>query len=93
MSDTITDLRADLFATLRAIKDGSIDIDRAKAINDTAQVIINSAKVEVDYARATGGEPASGFMEADTTPRIGDKRRTATGEIVTTPTGVVHRMK
>ncbi|TYP71566.1 MULTISPECIES: hypothetical protein [Nitrosomonas] len=49
--NNITELRAILFDTLRGLKDKSIDIEHAKAISDTAQVIINSAKVEADYAK------------------------------------------
>ena len=53
----IDDLRKHLFETLEALKDkkAPMEIDRAKAISDIAQTIINSAKVEVDYAKATGG--------------------------------------
>lgn len=39
-----------------------MDIDRAKAICDVGQVIINSAKVEVDYCKATG-KAGSAFLE------------------------------
>jgi hypothetical protein len=66
---TINDLRATLFDTLAAIKAGTLDIDRAKAINDVAQTIINSAKVEVDNARISGGT-GSGFLCDDTPPRL-----------------------
>jgi len=38
-----------------------MDIDRAKAIVNAAQAIINSAKVEVAFINATG-MPASSFM-------------------------------
>jgi|ADurb_Cas_03_Slu_FD_contig_61_580665_length_1097_multi_1_in_0_out_0_2 hypothetical protein len=51
----ITDLRATLFDTLEAIKAGKLDIDRAKAINEVAQTIINTAKVEVDHMKISGG--------------------------------------
>lgn len=50
----LTELRGHLFDTLRALKSKSIDPEQAKAISDTAQTIINSAKIEVDYLRATG---------------------------------------
>ncbi len=40
-----------------------MDIDRAKAINDVAQTIINSAKVEVDALKIIGGT-GSGFIPA-----------------------------
>jgi len=54
----IEDLRDHLFAALESLadKDEPMDIDRAKAISDVAQTIINSAKVEIDYLRAMGGE-------------------------------------
>lgn len=71
MSNDITDLRTHLFDALKGLKDGSIDIEKAKAISDIAQVIVNSAKVEVDYAKATGSK-GSGFLEkaADLPPGI-----------------------
>jgi len=58
----ITELRSILFDTLRGLKDKTLDIEQAKAINDTAQVIINSAKVEVDHAKITGGIPSTNFL-------------------------------
>ena len=54
MTDNIDALRAALFDTLRGLKTGDCDIDRARAINETAQVIINTAKVEIDHLRLTG---------------------------------------
>ena len=55
-NETITDLRAHLFAVLAGLrdKDNPMDIERAKAISDVAQVVINSAKVEVDYMKIAG---------------------------------------
>lgn len=61
--DNINSLRSILFDTMRGIKDGSIDVEKAKTISDIGQVIINSAKVEVDAMRATGSE-GSGFIPA-----------------------------
>jgi hypothetical protein len=55
MSDNNIDaLRGHLFDALKGLKDGSVDIDKARAISGVAQVIINTAKVEVEYAKATG---------------------------------------
>lgn len=67
MSHTINDLRAVLFDTLHAVKTGTMEIDRAKTVSDIAQTIINSAKLEVDYAKATGADVGSQFIEQ---PRI-----------------------
>ncbi len=61
----VTALRTTLFDTLRALgdKENPMDIDRAKAINEVAQTIINSAKVEVDALKIIGGT-GSGFIPA-----------------------------
>lgn len=52
---TINDLRETLFATLEGVKSGSIDLDKARQINEVAKTIVETAKVEVDYLRVTGG--------------------------------------
>lgn len=61
---SITDLRAHLFDTLAALRDkeAPMDIDRARAVSEVAKVIVDSAKVEVEYLRATGGGESS-FIE------------------------------
>lgn len=58
----IDDLREDLFDTIKGLKNKSMDIDRAKAIAEVAQTIINSAKVEVDYIRATESRTGTEFF-------------------------------
>jgi hypothetical protein len=69
MSNDITELRSVLFDTLRDLrnKEATIDIERCSAINDIAQTIIQTAKVEVDHMRVTGGTSSSGFLPAPTT--------------------------
>lgn len=64
----IDDLRNHLFATLEALRDDDkpMEIDRAKAIADVARVIVESAKVEVNFIEATG-EAGSGFIKAEPT--------------------------
>lgn len=58
----IADLRSHLFETLDALRGQKpMDIDRAKAIADVAQVIVNSAKVENDFIKRTGSK-GSGFI-------------------------------
>jgi hypothetical protein len=75
--NTITGLRDIMFKTLRGIQDGTVDVDKAKAINDTAQTIINSAKVEVEFLKATGSPASTGFIGGDNKMK----------EITNTPTG------
>jgi hypothetical protein len=65
MSETVADLRKHLFATLSGLRDGTVTIDTAKAISEVSQVIINSAKVEVEYARVTDGA-SSAFLAGET---------------------------
>lgn len=65
-------LRAELFATLRAVKAGTLQLDQARAVNDIAKTLVDSAKVEVAYIQATGsGE--SGFIEPEPAmPKLGN---------------------
>lgn len=60
----IEDLRNHLFATLEALQDEDkpMEIERAKTIADVAQVIVNTAKIEVDFIRATGRSQGTGFI-------------------------------
>lgn len=69
---TISDLRDQLFDTLAKLKTGKIKAEDAKTISEISQVIINTAKVEVEYIKATGSD-GSGFFhsrpgEIDVTP-------------------------
>ena len=63
MKNKIEDLRNHLFATLEALqdKDNPMDIDRARAIAEVAGKITDSAKVEVEMLRITGGT-GTGFI-------------------------------
>lgn len=56
-------LRAAIFDTIAKLKEGKIDINQAKAIGDLGQVIINSAKVEVQYAQVNEKASSSFFLE------------------------------
>lgn len=62
MKNKIEDLRNHLFEALEMLKDGEMDIDRAKAVSGVAQTIINSAKVEVDYLRLTEQRSGTQFI-------------------------------
>lgn len=69
---TINDVRTHLFAVLDGLasKTTPMEIERAKAICEAAQTIINSAKVEVEYVKATGGNAQSPFLEPNATPAL-----------------------
>lgn len=91
-NDDLAGLRAVLFDTLRGLKDGSVKPELAKAINDVGQTLINSAKLEVDYLKATGTNVGTGFI-----PVCGPEKPGSS----TTPTGIktisgnstIHRMR
>lgn len=67
----IQDLRDHLFETIELLKDddSKMTIDRAKAIAEVAQAIINSAKLEVEFIKAIdkteGFYPSTGFIEPE----------------------------
>ena len=57
----LSDVRDHMFAAMERMDDDSLtpeqlkmEIDKAKSIAMVGSVIINSAKVEVDYIKATG---------------------------------------
>ena len=60
----IEDLRNHLFATLEALQDDEnpMEFERARTIADVAQVIVNSAKIEIEFIRATGRSEGTGFI-------------------------------
>jgi hypothetical protein len=63
--DKIQDLRHHLFETIEMLKEGDIEIDKAKAISEVAQVIINSAKVEVQFLKEMGSNRHTGFIQLE----------------------------
>jgi hypothetical protein len=78
LRNKIQDLRDHLFETIEALKDQDkpMDLERAKAIAEVAQVVINSAKVEVEFMKATGAAKSTGFLPEEEEPvrqkRIGN---------------------
>lgn len=64
MKNNIDDLRDHLFETLEALRDTDdpMDIKRAKTIADVAQTVINTAKIELEFAELTGAA-ISGFID------------------------------
>jgi len=68
MSNTIDDLRAALFDTIRGVRDGSLPLEQAKAIAELSQTMINAAKVQVEYLRVVEGRKADFFEPVDDRP-------------------------
>ncbi len=67
MKNRVEDLRNHLFETLEALKDkeAPMDIERARAVAMIAKEITDSARVEVEYAKVTGQDLGSGFLQND----------------------------
>ena len=65
MKNKIEDLRNHLFETLEDLRDKEhpLDIERARAIAEVAQVIVDSAKAENTFIQITGSD-GSGFIES-----------------------------
>lgn len=69
MSNDLTTLHTHLFETLAELRAGTMPLDRAQAIRDVAQTVINAAKVEVDYIKATDGRRGTtGLIDAGRKP-------------------------
>ncbi|WP_016971633.1 hypothetical protein [Pseudomonas tolaasii] len=70
MKNKIEDLRNHLFVTIESLLDTDkpMEIGRAKAIAEVAQVMINSAKVEVDMVKALGAGNGTGFLQIEQEP-------------------------
>lgn len=62
MAKKIQDLRETLFDTIDQIKSGKLDVEKAKAITNIAQVIVNSAKAEVDFLKNVSQQGDTGFI-------------------------------
>ena len=72
MKNKIKDLRNHLFVAIEALLDDDkpMDIDRAKTVADVAQVMINSAKVEVELMKVTGWTGSDFFENAEYKPAL-----------------------
>lgn len=85
MTNHISTVRQHLLDTLADLrnKDNPMDIDRARAVADVASVIVNTAKVEVEYLKATN-QTHTPFLEVP--PDAGF--RTITAEETPLPNGI-----
>ena len=90
MKNKIDDLRDHLFATLEALRDPDkpMEIERARTIATVAQTVVNSAKVEVDYIKATGAKGSAFIPDA---PALAPPKPDA--EAAKKPRVIVHRIK
>lgn len=64
MSNHISTVRQHLLDTLADLRDpaNAMSVDRARAIGQIASVLVDTARVEVDYLKATG-QASTPFLE------------------------------
>ena len=82
MKNKIEDLRNHLFAALEGLSDREkpMEIDRALAIAEVAQVVINSAKVEVEFLKTQQGNvKATDFIPVEPVPPAALRNRIGNG--------------
>ena len=82
----ISTLREELLGTLRDLRNRAnpMEPDRARAVAQVVSVLVDSARVEVEYIKATG-QDVSNFID-------GMKAPDAPPAISHTPTGTLHRL-
>lgn len=97
-------LRTHLFNTLQALQDkeNPMDIDRARTICQVGDVIIDSAKAEIDFARVIGNvetqffhKPSPQIANISPMPQLQQdtEKLTKTGHLSTVGNVTTHRMK
>lgn len=66
MSNNISTVRLHLLDTLADLRnrENPMEVERARAVADVARVLVDSAKVEVDFIKASGAT-GSDFMQPD----------------------------
>jgi len=66
MKNKMDDLRNHLFDALEQLvdPDSAMDVERAKAVVEVGKVLVDTAKVEVEFLKHVGGL-GSGFMSAE----------------------------
>lgn len=70
-SPHINTLRAHLLGTLASLRDreNPMEPDRARAVAQVAGVLVDTARVEVDYIKATG-QDVSNFIDGMKAPEV-----------------------
>ncbi len=65
MIETIGKLREELSSVISGLKDGTIDTKTATEINNAAGKMINSCKVQLEYAALQKKEPKIKFLNCE----------------------------
>lgn len=89
MTPHITQMREHLMETLASLRDrdNPMEPDRARAVAQVASVLVDTAKVEVDYIKAVGADRSDFLETAPTVPSL-----TGPSAHNPFPTSAVHRL-
>lgn len=69
--NSLAELRAVLFDTIRGVRAGKTDLDTARSVNALAQTLVDTGRLEVEYAKQLGGDVTPGFLPAPAEPAPG----------------------
>lgn len=58
----LQELRGHLFDSIRALRDGTMDVKTAKTISDIGRTLMETARVELDHRRLEGSTLGSAFI-------------------------------
>lgn len=61
--NNLTEMRSALFDSIRGVANGTMNIEKAKSISQTSQVIVNSIKVEIEYKKMVKDTSKSEILE------------------------------
>ena len=61
----IDTLRQHLFDTISAVREGKMELDKARVINELCKSLNETGRVEVDFIQAVGGEDSAFLKSSD----------------------------
>ena len=67
--DNVEKLRNHAIDMLLKLEHGEIDLPTAREIGKSYENIINSVKIQLEYAKLTNVDPEIGFLKIDTTEK------------------------
>lgn len=98
-TNDIEELRNILFKTMEDLRAGKMDVQKAKAISDISQTIINSAKVELEFNKGKGSrffvEPTAPTPTPATAPTLTDQatpKKTQFGTVEKIGNRTIHKL-
>lgn len=70
VNNNVESLRDHLFDTLNKLSKGTIEFEEANAVSKVSDSIMQTVKVELEFAKMTGIPPKIGFLENFNTKKL-----------------------